>query len=130
MYLFLQQSTGSSLTSCSESPSMISEISCSLLAMVAERPAPLWPTLKRGENRRKKDKVEISSICRFCTPQQSPKFLIMLLAMSRISWDWSFFRRVSAQSLSCPAGFYSESKAQQKWHKKGVTTNSTAKCLR
>lgn len=34
-------------TSCSERPSMISEISCSLLAIVAERPVPLWPTLRR-----------------------------------------------------------------------------------
>lgn len=33
------------LTSCSERPSMISEISCSLLAIVAERPVPLCPTL-------------------------------------------------------------------------------------
>lgn len=35
-------------TSCSERPSMISDISCSLLAMVADRPVPLWPTLKTG----------------------------------------------------------------------------------
>lgn len=34
-------------TSCSERPSMISEISCSLLAIVAERPVPLCPTLQR-----------------------------------------------------------------------------------
>lgn len=33
------------LTSCSERPSMISEISCSLLAIVADSPVPLCPTL-------------------------------------------------------------------------------------
>ncbi|ETE56125.1 hypothetical protein L345_18165, partial [Ophiophagus hannah] len=47
------------LTSCSESPSMISEISCSLRAMVAERPVPLWPTLQRWPKGKKVKEKEL-----------------------------------------------------------------------
>lgn len=65
---------------------MISEISCSLLAIVAESPAPLWPTLELGENRGSKDKVENSYIFRFCTQQWQPsKLFKILLPVSQIS---------------------------------------------
>lgn len=79
---------------------MISEISCSLLAIVAESPAPLWPTLELGENRSSKDKVENSCVFRFCTQPgnlqnclkycyQSPKL---------VSSDCSFLSSVRVQT--------------------------------
>lgn len=46
-------------TSCSERPSMISEISCSLLAMVADSPVPLCPTLQDKQMEDEKERKQI-----------------------------------------------------------------------
>lgn len=56
---------------------MISDISCSLLAMVADRPVPLWPTLKTGRMKhgeRKHFSVPgfVSVLCKGAFPSKLP----------------------------------------------------------
>lgn len=94
-------------TSCSERPSMISEISCSLLAIVAERPVPLCPTLQRRifPNVTAVDIASEATVSFVFSAESKVGFLI---------WRWNQTSELSWYIQNCV--YSKQSLSQTGWH--------------